>query len=453
MTRDVADTIVAIATGAGRAGIGIVRVSGPQAPAIGQAITGVELQARQAHYGPFSGTDGEIVDVGIALQFAAPHSYTGEHVLELQGHGGAVVLDRVMQRVCELGARPARPGEFSERAFLNDKLDLAQAEAVADLIDASSEGAAKAAIRAISGDMSRDVDAIVDELIALRVWLEAALDFSEEEIDFLADTSLAQRASSLVDAFDQVLAKAGQGQRLRDGLTVVIAGRPNVGKSSLLNALAQADTAIVTDVPGTTRDVLREDILVGDIPVRMVDTAGLRATQDAVEQIGIERALQAAADADHVLLVLDASEPRWPDDPLPVGVPVTIILNKLDLVNADVELSSVPGHSPVGAERPCLSISAKLGEGLEQLRQHLVGLAGRDTSIGGVYLARRRHIVALQEARTATEAALARLQSSELPELAAEELRAAQHALESITGRFDADDLLGAIFGSFCIGK
>jgi tRNA modification GTPase len=447
MTRDLSDTIAAIATGAGRAGIGIVRVSGPQAPAIGKAVTGLDLRARQAHYGPFTGANGEVVDVGIALQFAAPHSYTGEHVLELQGHGGPVVLDCVMQAVCALGARPARPGEFSERAFLNDKLDLAQAEAVADLIDASSEGAAKAAIRAISGDMSRDVDAIVDELIALRVWLEAALDFSEEEIDFLADASLAARASALVEAFDRVLARARQGQRLRDGLTVVIAGRPNVGKSSLLNALAQADSAIVTDVAGTTRDVLREDILIRDIPIRIVDTAGLRATLDAVEQIGIERAMQAASTADHVLLVLDASDPQWPDEPLPANIPVTVVLNKIDLVSAGDELSSQSD------EQPGLKISVTRGEGLDQLRDHLGSLAGRDASIEGVYLARRRHIVALQEARTATEVALERLQSNDLPELAAEELRAAQRALESITGRFDADDLLGAIFGSFCIGK
>lgn len=441
------DTIAAVATGAGRAGIGIVRISGPAVPALGKAIIGQPLTPRLAHYGPFLDEAGDALDIGIALLFEAPHSYTGEHVLELQGHGGPIVLDRVLQRVCALGARPARPGEFSERAFLNDKLDLAQAEAVADLIDASSAGAARAAVRAMSGDLSRDVTSIVDELIALRVWLEAALDFSEEEIDFLADESLAARATALVEAFDHVLAKAGQGQRLRDGMTVAIAGRPNVGKSSLLNVLAQTDAAIVTNVAGTTRDVLREDILIADLPIRVVDTAGLRSTEDEVERIGIERARKAVAESDHLLLVLDASDPQWPEEALPEGVPMTVIYNKVDLLDGVDDL-------PRNAEGVAtILLSAVRGDGIDELREHLVSLAGRDTTIEGVYLARRRHLDALEQARAATQAALERLQHGALPELAAEELRAAQHALESITGRFDADDLLGAIFGSFCIGK
>lgn len=445
------DTIAAVATGAGRAGIGIVRVSGPAAEPIGRAVTGVDLVPRQAHYGPFLDVSDEVLDTGIALLFANPRSYTGEDVLELQGHGGPVVLDRMLARVCTLGARPARPGEFTERAFLNDKLDLAQAEAVADLIDATSKGAAKAAVRAISGDMSREVNTIVDELIALRMWLEAALDFSEEEIDFLADESLAARATSLVNAFDQILERAGQGQRLRDGLTVVIAGRPNVGKSSLLNALARTETAIVTDVAGTTRDVLREDILVHDIPVRVVDTAGLRTTGDAVERIGIERAREAVATADHVLLVVDATDPVWPDEPLPANVPVSVVLNKIDLMADKRELVEL--NNDQFADLPRIHVSAKHSSGLDALRDHLAQLAGHNSSIEGVFLARRRHLTALQEARAATEAALERLKSNALPELAAEELRVAQRALESITGRFDADDLLGAIFSSFCIGK
>ncbi len=441
------DTIAAVATGAGRAGIGVVRVSGPDAPAICKQVIGLSLSARMAHHGPFLDESGEALDVGIALFFEAPRSYTGEHVLELQGHGGPVVLDRILRRVCALGARPARPGEFSERAFLNDKLDLAQAEAVADLIDASSEGAARAAVRAMAGDMSRDVNAIVDELIALRVWLEAALDFSEEEIDFLADASLAARATALVDAFDQVLARASEGQRLRDGLTVAIAGRPNVGKSSLLNALAQADAAIVTDVPGTTRDLLREDILIDDLPIHLIDTAGLRDTDDKVERIGIERARDAVNQADVLMLVLDAADPQWPATDLLRDAPQIVVFNKMDLVDGR------PPRKGVTDSHTIIEVSALNGEGLADLRECLVSLSGREFAIEGVYLARRRHLEALQDARTATRAALERLSGGVMPELAAEELRRAQQSLEQITGRFDADDLLGAIFGSFCIGK
>ena len=444
-----ADTIAAIATGAGRAGIGIVRVSGPDAPAVARAVTGRALAPREATYGPFLDADGEPLDVGVALLFEAPRSFTGEHVLELQGHGGPVVLDAVLRRTLELGARPARPGEFSERAFLNDKLDLAQAEAVADLIDAASEGAARAAVRSMTGGLSADVDALVDELVALRVWLEAALDFSEEEIDFLAEPELAARADALVAGFDEVLARAGQGRRLRDGLTVAIAGRPNVGKSSLLNALSDTDAAIVTDVPGTTRDVLREDVVIGDVPLRIVDTAGLRETDDPVERIGVGRARAALAEADHALVVVDAALPALPD--IEVGdvgrVPATLVINKSDLVAEVPEVAGAAGF------RAVLAVSAATGDGLDALRAHLLALAGRDESVEGVYLARRRHLEALAAAREATAAALGRLRTGELPELAAEELRAAQRALEAITGRFDADDLLGAIFGSFCVGK
>ncbi len=438
------DTIAAVATGAGRAGIGIVRVSGPLAPAIAREVLGHEPPARTAAYGPFHGAEAEVLDVGIALLFPAPRSFTGEHVLELQGHGGSVVLDRLLRRTLQLGARPARPGEFSERAFLNDKLDLAQAEAVADLIDAASEGAARAAVRSMTGGLSDDVTALVDELVALRVWLEAALDFSEEEIDFLAEPALAARARALVDGFAATLARAGQGRRLRDGLTVAIAGRPNVGKSSLLNALSGSDSAIVTDVPGTTRDVLREDIVIGDVPLRIVDTAGLRDTHDPVERIGVERARAALASADHVLVMVDAATPELPDE-WPSDVSATLVLNKIDL--------GAPARFDAARFESVLHVSAATGEGLGALRDHLLALAGRDASIEGVYLARRRHLEALETARDASAAALERLRSGELPELAAEELRTAQAALEAITGRFDADDLLGAIFGSFCIGK
>lgn len=457
------DTIAAVASGAGRAGIGVVRVSGPRVPAIARAVVGRELVPREASYGPFLDADGTPLDVGIAIRFVAPHSFTGEDVLELQGHGGAVVLDLVLARTLALGARPARPGEFSERAFLNDKLDLAQAEAVADLVDSASSAAARAAVRSLAGDFSAEVDGIVDALDGLRVWLEAALDFSEEDIDFLADPDVERRAAALVARFDALLARSEQGRRLREGLTVVIAGLPNVGKSSLLNALAGIDSAIVTDVAGTTRDVLREDIVLDGVPLHVVDTAGLRETDDPVEREGVARARRVAEEADHVLVLVDATDPRLPDTPLPPEVPRTVVVNKCDLVAAPprVHVPSVAEAPDVGAspsangERrsPTIAISARTGQGMDALRAHLLSLAGRDASIEGVYLARRRHLDALVEARAFADAALARLRDGTMPELAAEELRLARQALERITGRFDTEDLLGQIFSSFCIGK
>lgn len=441
------DTIAAIASGAGRAGIGIVRVSGPQAPQIAQAICQVALPPRQACYLPFVGPDNSVLDQGIALLFAAPHSFTGEHVLELQGHGGPVVLDMIMQRVLQLGARAARPGEFSERAFLNDKLDLAQAEAISDLIDSSSEAAARAAVRSMSGDFSAHVALIQEELIALRVWLEAALDFSEEDIDFLAEPALQERAVKLVDEFDKLLARAEQGQRLRDGLTVVIAGVTNAGKSSLLNALSGSDTAIVTDIEGTTRDVLREQINIDGVPLHVVDTAGLRDSEDPVEQEGIRRARAQMASADHVLIIIDAQRPLLPELQLTESVPRTVILNKRDAVDE----STLAGlQRQFGAS---LCVSAKTADGIDELKLHLLSLAGYDSAVEGVYSARRRHLDALYQARTATDAALQRLRESSMPELAAEELRRAQQSLDQITGRFDSEDLLGRIFAGFCIGK
>ena len=444
---DAGDTIAAIASGAGRAGIGIVRVSGTQVPHIAMAITGQRLEARRAHYLPFLKEDGQIIDVGVALRFEAPYSFTGEHVLELQGHGGAVVLDMVLQQVLALGARPARPGEFSERAFLNDKLDLAQAEAISDLIDSSSKTAAKAALRSMSGEFSAHVNAIQEELTALRVWLEAALDFSEEDIDFLADGALQQRCNVLLKDFDTLLARAQQGQRLRDGLTIVIAGVTNAGKSSLLNALSGDETAIVTDVEGTTRDILREEITIDGVPIHIVDTAGLRDTSDVVEQEGIRRAQQAMESADHVLIIIDASNPLIPDVALPEAVNRTVVLNKRDLVS-DTELKKL--CSTYGTD---LQLSAITGDGVETLRTHLLQLAGHNSAIEGVYSARRRHLTALHNARVATDSALQRLHDNTMPELAAEELRIAQQSLDEITGRFDAEDLLGRIFSDFCIGK
>jgi len=441
------DTIAAVASGAGRAGIGVVRVSGPLVPMIARSMTARELAPREATHVPFVDADGTALDIGIAIRFAAPHSFTGEDVLELQGHGGPIVLDLVLARALALGARAARPGEFSERAFLNDKLDLAQAEAVADLVETSSAAAVRAAVRSLAGDFSRDIGGIVDALDALRVWLEAALDFSEEDIDFLADPDVERRAVALVARFDALLARSEQGRRLRDGLNIVIAGVPNAGKSSLLNALAGTDSAIVTDIAGTTRDVLREDIVLDGVPLHVVDTAGLRETDDPVEREGVVRARRAAAEADHMLVIVDASDPRLPDATLLPDVPSTVVFNKCDLVAAPTSVADDDAAtSPI-------AISAATGQGLDGLRAHLLALAGRDASIEGVYLARRRHLDALVEARDFADAALARLREGVMPELAAEELRLARQALERITGRFDTEDLLGQIFSTFCVGK
>ncbi|NND90693.1 MAG: tRNA uridine-5-carboxymethylaminomethyl(34) synthesis GTPase MnmE [Granulosicoccus sp.] len=441
------DTITAIASGAGRAGIGIVRVSGSMAPQIAQAICHCRLPPREACYLPFLAADGSVLDRGIALLFEAPNSFTGEHVLELQGHGGAVVLDMIMQRVLQLGARTARPGEFSERAFLNDKLDLVQAEAISDLIDSSSVAAARAAVRSMSGDFSAHVERIQEELIALRVWLEAALDFSEEDIDFLAETALQDRTKLLIREFDSLLARAEQGQRLRDGLTIVIAGVTNAGKSSLLNALSGSDAAIVTDVEGTTRDVLREQITIDGVPLHVVDTAGVRTSDDPVELEGIRRAHAQMASADHVLIIVDAQRPELPVLDLPDAVARSVVINKQDMVDAKT-LDELRSRFDTQ-----LCISAKLSSGIDELQAYLLSLAGHDSALEGVYSARRRHLEALHAARRATDAALRRLDASSMPELAAEELRLAQQSLDSVTGLFDSEDLLGRIFSSFCIGK
>lgn len=447
MSDDHTDTIAAIASGAGRAGIGIVRVSGNLVPQIAQYICQESLIARSATYLPFVDNCRTTIDEGIALLFEAPHSFTGEHVLELQGHGGPVVLDLVMQRVLELGARPANPGEFSERAFLNDKLDLAQAEAISDLIESSSVAAAQAAVRSMSGQFSRRVASIQEELISLRVWLEAALDFSEEEIDFLAEPTLKLRAAQLLKDFDDLLAKAEQGQRLRDGLTIVIAGVTNAGKSSLLNSLAGSQTAIVTNIEGTTRDVLREQISIEGVPLHIVDTAGLRVTDDIVEQEGIRRAREQMKSADHVLILIDAENPVMPTLDIDDAIPRTIVVNKTDSVEQAIVEDIQKNFNAA------ISVSAKHGQGMELLKAHLLSIAGHDSSVEGVFSARRRHLDALVHARHATDVAIQRLTDSAMPELAAEELRLAQKSLDQITGRFDSEDLLGRIFGSFCIGK
>ncbi len=450
------ETIAAVATAQGRGGVGIVRVSGPLAHSIALAVSGRELKPRYAHYGPFNDADGQVLDQGLALYFPGPHSFTGEDVLELQGHGGPVVLDLLLRRCVQLGARLARPGEFSERAFLNDKLDLAQAEAIADLIEASSEQAARNALRSLQGEFSKRVHELTERLINLRIYVEAAIDFPEEEIDFLADGHVLKLLDGVRADLAGVLKQAGQGALLREGMTVVIAGRPNAGKSSLLNALAGREAAIVTSIAGTTRDVLREHIHIDGMPLHVVDTAGLRDTDDQVEKIGVERALKAIHEADRVLLVVDASAPEaldpfalWPEflQQRPDPAKLTLIRNKADLSNEPVAMQVCEdGHVTI-------SLSAKSTEGLDLLREHLKTCMGYEQTLEGSFSARRRHLDALKQASTALEHGHAQLTLAGAGELLAEDLRQAQQVLGEITGAFSSDDLLGRIFSSFCIGK
>jgi len=444
------DTIAAIATPPGRGGVGIVRVSGPAVPAIAEGVIGVLPEPRHARFCRFLDGAGEVIDEGIALYFPAPRSFTGEEVLELQGHGGPVVMDLLLKRVLELGARLARPGEFSERAFLNDKLDLAQAEAVADLIDAETEAAARLASRSLQGAFSRRIHELVERLTELRVFVEAALDFPEEEIDFLADGQVLARLQAVMKAVQEVRASARTGRLLRDGMNLVIAGLPNAGKSSLLNALAGAESAIVTEIPGTTRDLLRERISLDGVPVHLVDTAGLRETEDRVEREGVRRAREALVQADRVLWVYDAAaDPEnrgFATARLPEGVPVTLVRNKVDLA----------GEPPGVDERdglPEVRLSARSGEGLDLLRRHLLDGMGFQGGEHSEFLARRRHLDAIDRALAHLEQGRCVLEETGAGELLAEELRLAQQALSEITGEFSADDLLGEIFSSFCIGK
>ncbi len=445
------DTIAAVATPPGRGGIGVVRVSGPGCVAIANAVCGATPLPRQVLLRRFRARDGSVLDHGLALYFPAPHSFTGEDVLELQGHGGPVVMDLLLARVCELGARPARPGEFSERAFLNDKLDLAQAEAIADLIASDTAAAARAALRSLQGEFSAQVKNLVEGLIELRLYVEAAIDFPEEEIDFLADGVVAARLSTLREALSALQTVANQGRLLRDGMTVVIAGRPNAGKSSLLNRLAGREAAIVTAIPGTTRDVLREQISIDGMPLHVIDTAGLRDSDDLVEQEGIRRAWAEIAAANCILMVVDDGLGLSPEEEalrerLPLETPVTVIRNKIDLSGR----SPIVQESEWGTE---ILLSAKTEVGLELLREHLKACMGYHSSEEGVFMARRRHLDALEQATSALERAAYQLEVVHAGELVAEELREAQNALGEITGEFTSEDLLTRIFASFCIGK
>lgn len=444
------ETIAAIATPPGRGGVGIVRVSGPGTTAIARAVLGRQLVPRQAHYLPFLDADGATLDQGVALFFPGPNSFTGEDVLELQGHGGPVIMDMLLARVLALGARMARPGEFSEQAFLNDKIDLVQAEAIADLIDSASQQAARMALRSLQGEFSIQVHALVQQLIALRMYVEAAIDFPEEEIDFLSDGKVAQDLADIEQALQQVLMTARQGSVLREGMTVVIAGQPNAGKSTLLNRLAGRDAAIVTDIPGTTRDILREHIHIDGLPLHVIDTAGLRASDDVVEQEGIRRAWQAISQADRILLLVDdatgigaAEQAILAQLPAPA---LTVVRNKCDRSGQLPALM----EGPLGPE---IRLSAREGNGIELLRVHLKQCIGYQPAGEGGFMARRRHLEALQRAQAAVAHGAAQLAGLGDGELLAEDLRVAQQALGEITGEFSSDDLLGRIFASFCIGK
>jgi tRNA modification GTPase len=452
------DTIAAIASAPGRGAVGIVRLSGAEVPRIAALLLGRIPEARQACLTSFLDAQGDAIDRGIAVHYPAPASFTGEHVLELFAHGGVLVLDLLMRRVLELGCRAARPGEFSERAFLNGKMDIAQAEAVADIIDAGTAAAARAAVRSMQGAFSARIRELQALLTDLRVHVEAAIDFPDEEIDFLSAPAITGRLARVLERFGDIESAARQGTLLREGLTVVIAGKPNAGKSSLLNRLIGDDVAIVTDAPGTTRDVLRQHLHLDGLPLHLVDTAGLRTALDAAEAEGIRRAQHEMRRADRILYVIDASgadsaapegrlwaAPPFGADSLPEDVPVTLVLNKIDLTGF------AAGAREGTPER--IFVSARTGAGVDSLRAHLKSSAGYRDSESGALAARRRHLDALARSRALVEGAAQAAAGSQAFELFAEDLRLSQRALGEITGEVTSEDLLGEIFGSFCIGK
>jgi tRNA modification GTPase len=444
------DTIAAIASAPGRGAVGVIRISGPDVPHVAEEILGFIPTPRLAQVSNFRSSSGEPLDRGLALYFPAPASYTGEHVLELQGHGGALIVDLLLKRLLALGCRMARPGEFSERAFLNGKIDIAQAEAIADLIDAGTTAAARAAVRSMQGEFSARINALQAQITELRTLVEAAIDFPDEELEFLPGSVLGGRMANILIGFESITAAARQGALLREGLNVVIAGKPNAGKSSLLNNLAGDEIAIVTDQPGTTRDVLRQHVHLDGLPLNLIDTAGLRAAADVIEAEGVRRALNELGRADRVLYLLDAAalplDWRAELQELPPGVPVTLVFNKIDL-SGDAPRAD-ESHDP-----PQIFLSAKTGEGVSLLREHLKTRAGYLSGESGALSARRRHLEALRRAKSCVEHAARTLTETRAVELCAEELRRAQLALGEITGEFSSDDLLGEIFSSFCIGK
>ena len=465
MTITNSDTISAIATPPGRSGIGIVRVSGPGCAALTERILGFKPESRKAYFTEFYDQNSESIDKGIALFFKSPNSFTGEDVLELQGHGGTFVLNRLLKVTLDLGCRVAKPGEFSERAFLNGKMDLTQIEAIADLINANTEQAARSAYRTLTGEFSRRIDELVTSITELRVYIEAAIDFTDEDIDFITQGGTVEKLQDIIEQTAAVFKQARVGTILQEGIKVAIAGHPNAGKSSLLNALSGQESAIVTDIPGTTRDTLRELIDIDGIPAHIIDTAGLRNSQDMVEQEGVKRALQAIEDSDLVLLVVDIQALKTDIDYLErlfteTRLPLSVLNNhRLQLVLNKVDL---PGTEPSGSTEkyqinnediPFVRVSAKTGLGLETLRSKLKQAVGFTTSEEGSFIARERHMRALSQARVFLDSALQQLQARNHLELVAEDLRQAQNHLGEITGKVTSDDLLGQIFSSFCIGK
>jgi len=446
----VPDTIAAVATPPGRGGVGIVRVSGPACSDISKAIIGLVPEPRYATLALFRDAEGSVIDEGIVLFFPAPNSFTGEDVMEFQGHGGPVVMDLLLSRILSQGARMARPGEFSERAFLNDKLDLVQAESIADLIEADTAAAARLATRSLQGVFSRQIHGLVHSLIQLRMYVEAAIDFPEEEIDFLSDGKVSADLRSVIENLRAVQENARVGRLLRDGMHLVIAGQPNAGKSSLLNALAGRESAIVTEVPGTTRDLLREQIQIDGMPLHLVDTAGLRDSEDRVELEGIRRAREEIAQADRILWVFDDQADPQHDalnrEALPPKVPLTLIRSKIDLTGTKPGICETKEGMEIG-------LSTLNGEGIDALKQHLKECMGYRGEQEGEFIARRRHIDALERADACLLTAERVFLESGAGELLADDLLQAQNALGEITGEFSADDLLGEIFSSFCIGK
>lgn len=460
------DTICAMATPPGRSGVGIVRVSGPDSLAIGRKVLGFEPTPRHAHFCDFLNDDDEVIDQGIAIYFKAPHSFTGEDIIEFQGHGGVYVLKALLDRALSLGARLANPGEFSERSFLNNKIDLLQAEAIADLIDSSSQQAARSAIRTLQGEFSRKIHSLLEKLIAVRVNVEAAIDFSDEDIDLLSDSNVKEALQEILAALETTLEQAQQGALLKEGINVVIAGKPNAGKSSLLNALSGLESAIVTDIPGTTRDLLSEKILIDGLPVHIVDTAGLRASEDVVEKEGVRRAHIAIEQADRTLLVVDKSTAEEDVEKLlaPLGLlnnkplgeidnlaNTTLVYNKIDLLdNCAAETGSIKFAD---VELPTISLSAKQSAGIDLLREHLKSVIGFNSAEEGAFIARERHLTALRNAKQLITSAMNHIGDQSPLELIAEDLRFALSEIGAITGEFSSDDLLGEIFSNFCVGK
>ncbi len=444
------ETIVAQATPAGRGGVGIIRISGPLVTKIAALVLKRVPQPRYADYGPFHDADKNIIDVGLALYFPGPHSYTGEDVLELHAHGGPVILDMILKSILVHGTRLARPGEFSERAFLNDKLDLAQAEAIVDLIDAGTEEAARAALRSLQGEFSQEIMNLIDVVTQLRIYVEAAIDFPEEEIDFLIAGQVEEKLHQQITILNNILLRARQGSILKEGIHVVLAGRPNAGKSSLLNRLSGKESAIVTPIAGTTRDLIREEINLDGIPLHIVDTAGLHASNDLVEQEGMKRTWHAIENADCIIVLIDDEQGWQKDDDdivrqLPDKLPRIVVHTKIDLTNAPAGIARVKPYVQI-------NLSSKTGAGMAALTENLKNLVGYTSPAGGMYMARRRHIVALGQAQQAIETAL-NLVKSGRGDLIAEELRQVQLHLGEITGAVSSDELLGKIFASFCIGK